>query len=274
VGTVNRRIRLAVVVGLVAFTAAVWTHTAAGDGDDGPGAPGSPATAPSVVADADETRAPAASYRRPRVTGKPGRRVFGPRADAGVSAPDGSRIRCSLDRGPFTPCGERIRLRDLDEGAHRLRIRVRTPDGEVHRLGPLSWTTWLVTRPGRARAHVARIRWSAPVFAAPGGRRIGYTSSATAVASKPTRMAAIYEKVRQADPSAFLGPWALHLTSLSAVHRYFDGGPGRIALHGRGAESLFVPLGTAASNGCVRIDNRFVSWIANNVPSGTPVEFS
>ena len=51
----------------------------------------------------------------------------------------------------------------------------------------------------------------------------------------------------------FYGPWALHLTALSDVLTTFDGGPGRIAIHGRGGSSLRDPLGTARSHGCIRI---------------------
>ena len=47
---------------------------------------------------------------------------------------------------------------------------------------------------------------------------------------------------------------ALHLTAHSDVLDDYGGGPGRVAIHGRGAESLLDPLGTARSHGCIRID--------------------
>lgn len=90
----------------------------------------------------------------------------------------------------------------------------------------------------------------------------------------PDGLAAIYERDRQPDPAGFLGPWALPLTALSNVLRSFGGGPGRIAIHGRGGSSLLDPLGSAASHGCIRIDNRPVTWLATHVPQGAPVQIT
>jgi lipoprotein-anchoring transpeptidase ErfK/SrfK len=90
----------------------------------------------------------------------------------------------------------------------------------------------------------------------------------------PDGLAAIYERDRQPDPAGFLGPWALPLTALSNVLRSFGGGPGRIAIHGRGGPSLLNPLGSAASHGCIRIDNGPVTWLATHVPQGAPVQIT
>jgi len=87
----------------------------------------------------------------------------------------------------------------------------------------------------------------------------------------PAGLAAIYEKDPQPDPAGFLGPWALPLTSLSNVLYNFGGGPGRVAIHGRGGASLLNPLGSAASHGCIRIDNGPITWMARHLPFGTPV---
>jgi lipoprotein-anchoring transpeptidase ErfK/SrfK len=87
----------------------------------------------------------------------------------------------------------------------------------------------------------------------------------------PRGLAAIYERNRQPDPGAFLGPWALPLTAFSNVLMNFGGGPGRVGIHGRAGASLGDPLGTARSHGCIRISNRPVSWMAAKLPAGTPV---
>jgi lipoprotein-anchoring transpeptidase ErfK/SrfK len=87
----------------------------------------------------------------------------------------------------------------------------------------------------------------------------------------PKGLFAIYETVRQPNPNAFLGNWALHLTAHSNVLFDFGGGDGRVAIHGRGGESLATPLGTAASNGCIRMPNRFMSWLRKRARAGTPV---
>jgi hypothetical protein len=82
---------------------------------------------------------------------------------------------------------------------------------------------------------------------------------------------AIYEIDRQPDPFGFLGPVALHLTAHSDVLDDYGGGPGRVALHGRGGASLLDPLGSAASHGCIRVDSREVAWLARKVQPGVPV---
>jgi lipoprotein-anchoring transpeptidase ErfK/SrfK len=87
----------------------------------------------------------------------------------------------------------------------------------------------------------------------------------------PAGLTAIYERNRQPDPHGFLGPWALPLAAVSPVYRAFDGGPGRIAIHGRDGASLADPLGSATSHGCVRIPNPGIRWLAAHAPLGTPV---
>ena len=73
----------------------------------------------------------------------------------------------------------------------------------------------------------------------------------------------------------FLGAWVLTVTAHSSVLRHFDGGDGRVALHGRGGASLLDPLGAAASHGCVRLANAAISWLVRVIGSGrlpgTPV---
>jgi hypothetical protein len=87
----------------------------------------------------------------------------------------------------------------------------------------------------------------------------------------PHGLAAIYERNRQPYAGGFLGPWALPLTIHSNVLLSFGGGPGRVGLHGRAGASLSDPLGSARSHGCVRVDNRHVSWMAAKLRPGTPV---
>jgi lipoprotein-anchoring transpeptidase ErfK/SrfK len=82
---------------------------------------------------------------------------------------------------------------------------------------------------------------------------------------------AIYEKIAQLDPQSEIGPWALHLTAFSNVLDNFGGGPGRVAIHGRNGAYLIAPLGTAASHGCIRVDDSEVGFLARVAISGTPV---
>jgi lipoprotein-anchoring transpeptidase ErfK/SrfK len=90
----------------------------------------------------------------------------------------------------------------------------------------------------------------------------------------PTGRFAVSEPIPQANAGGFIGPWALHLTAFSDVLDDFGGGPGRIAIHGRGGASLRDPLGTARSHGCVRVDNAQVRFLARVAVPGTPVRIS
>jgi lipoprotein-anchoring transpeptidase ErfK/SrfK len=71
--------------------------------------------------------------------------------------------------------------------------------------------------------------------------------------------------------SSGLGPWTLPLTIMSNVLENYGGGPGRVGIHGRAGASLLDQLGSARSHGCIRVDNRHISWLAAHVPAGTPV---
>ena len=79
------------------------------------------------------------------------------------------------------------------------------------------------------------------------------------------------EKVRQAS-SSVLGPWALATSAFSTVLQEFGGSPGQVALHGRAGELLNDPLGTAASHGCIRFENRVIRELAALLPNGTPID--
>jgi lipoprotein-anchoring transpeptidase ErfK/SrfK len=86
----------------------------------------------------------------------------------------------------------------------------------------------------------------------------------------PLGLFAIYDRVRQADPGGFTGPWVLPLTAHSEHLRRYDGGPGLVALHGRSGASLDDPLGTARSHGCVRLGNGWINYLAG-LMKGTAV---
>jgi lipoprotein-anchoring transpeptidase ErfK/SrfK len=91
----------------------------------------------------------------------------------------------------------------------------------------------------------------------------------TEVTPTPHGLFAISERIRQWG--GVLGPWALHLTAHSQVLEDYGGGKGRVAIHGRSGGLLADPLGTAASHGCVRLDNAAISWLAARAVEGTPV---
>jgi lipoprotein-anchoring transpeptidase ErfK/SrfK len=90
----------------------------------------------------------------------------------------------------------------------------------------------------------------------------------------PRGLFSVYMRVPQPSPNDFVGTWALMLTAFSDVLRSFDGGPGEVAIHGRGGASLLDPLGSARSHGCIRIDNSDVDILARDAAEGTPVRIT
>ena len=116
-----------------------------------------------------------------------------------------------------------------------------------------------------------------------GSRAGSYASTATARsfgASRPSSapldadadgLFAVYELDAQPSANDFVGSWVIQLTAFSDVLDNYSGGPGRVAIHGRGGASLADPLGTARSHGCIRLDNGAVEWLARSVLPGTPV---
>lgn len=65
-------------------------------------------------------------------------------------------------------------------------------------------------------------------------------------------------------------PRVLELTAHSEVLKTFDGGEARVAMHGmRGP--LKAPLGTAQSNGCIRLSDGTVRLLNSRLALGSPV---
>ncbi len=78
----------------------------------------------------------------------------------------------------------------------------------------------------------------------------------------PVGLFALHDRVKQADPNGFVGTWIVTLTAHSRELRRFDGGDGLVAFHGRAGASLFDPLGSARSHGCVRMNNSRIAYMS------------
>ena len=104
------------------------------------------------------------------------------------------------------------------------------------------------------------------------GKTVMTTRTVVGKRSTPTPRGqfAIYE--RAASPrGSNIGPFALHLTAYSDVLQSYDGGPGRIAIHGRAGSLLADPLGSARSHGCVRLSNSALKRLSKYAGAGAPV---
>ncbi|HSJ73385.1 MAG TPA: L,D-transpeptidase, partial [Miltoncostaeaceae bacterium] len=79
---------------------------------------------------------------------------------------------------------------------------------------------------------------------------------------------AIAELIPTRTPGAFLGPIVMPITGYSERLNEFAGGNARVAIHGTSLPEL---IGTAASNGCIRMRNRDIVRVARIARPGTPV---
>ncbi|MFI6576759.1 L,D-transpeptidase family protein [Nocardiopsis sp. NPDC050513] len=79
------------------------------------------------------------------------------------------------------------------------------------------------------------------------------------------------ELLEPPDPEGPYGVYAFGLSGFSDTLEQFAGGPGQLAVHGTNDEDA---LGRQVSHGCIRVSNDDVTWMAENLPIGTPVEIS
>jgi lipoprotein-anchoring transpeptidase ErfK/SrfK len=88
--------------------------------------------------------------------------------------------------------------------------------------------------------------------------------------STPTPPGEYFVEESLALPANAVGaPYALALSARSNVLQEFDGGPGQIALHG--LDNVGGVPGTAASHGCVRLDDSTMRWLVKRIAAGVPV---
>jgi hypothetical protein len=211
------------------------------------------------------------------VPGPPGRdaawtaRLISP--VAALSAPvSGRLIERQSDFGSWSGGPVQLLVLSTRTGSDgQLWLRVLLP------LRPNGTSAWIPAastnlRPTAWRIVISTERRTVSVFQ--NGNRLRTFRAVVGAPKTPTPHGqfAVYEHAPLADPKGFFGPWALHLTALSNALRRYDGGPGRIAIHGRGGASLRDPLGTARSHGCIRISNAAIRFLAAHVPDGAPVE--
>jgi lipoprotein-anchoring transpeptidase ErfK/SrfK len=103
------------------------------------------------------------------------------------------------------------------------------------------------------------------------GKRVGRWTVAIGTPANPTPTGrfAVSEVVKQRNPGGFFGTYIITISAHSENLSEFDGGDGRVALHGTNRASL---LGQAVSHGCVRLSNPVATRLARSVPPGAPLD--
>jgi lipoprotein-anchoring transpeptidase ErfK/SrfK len=169
-------------------------------------------------------------------------------------------------------------------------VPARTPiTGERTALPVIgTYAQWLLVRlPGRPNGHTGWINehataitvtaWhlvvdlsSRTVTVYHAGRSVRVVKAVVGKPSTPTPSGDYFVEETLALKASDVGaPFALALSARSNVLQDFEGGPGQIALHGL-LHVGGVP-GTAASHGCVRLDNATMAWLSGRMSPGTPV---
>jgi lipoprotein-anchoring transpeptidase ErfK/SrfK len=102
------------------------------------------------------------------------------------------------------------------------------------------------------------------------GRKVRAFKAIVGTRATPTPPGRFFiEEVIRLRASAVGAPFAFALSARSNVLQEFAGGPGQIGLHG--LMNVGGVLGTAASHGCVRLDNAAVRWLNVRIGPGVPV---
>ena len=122
------------------------------------------------------------------------------------------------------------------------------------------------------RAEVDLSNTSVKVF--DGDELIAETQAGIGTSATPTPIGEFYvASVRENPPEeSFLGTHALVLSGFSEALETFNGGLPVIAIHG--TNSPDGELGHQVSNGCVRVPNDVIQFLAQHVPPGAPVSIS
>lgn len=89
-------------------------------------------------------------------------------------------------------------------------------------------------------------------------------------AATPTPVGRYFVNARIArdNPGGAYGPWILSLSGFSEALETFDGGLPQLAVHGTNRPQY---VGSARSNGCIRVENSVIEQLAELTPLGTPV---
>jgi lipoprotein-anchoring transpeptidase ErfK/SrfK len=187
--------------------------------------------------------------------------------------PEGRLLAIVAARRPLT--GEQTVLPVIaqaqgSDGKPWLEVRLpgRPLRGKV--LAPTGWIRAMGTVARRTAWHIVvnTTHRRASVFFR--GRQVRRFRVIVGKPSTPTPLGEFFVEENVLMPAAAAGaPYALATSARSGVLQEFDGGPGQIALHGRG--NLGGILGTAVSHGCIRFGGRAITWLADHVPQGAPV---
>jgi lipoprotein-anchoring transpeptidase ErfK/SrfK len=152
-------------------------------------------------------------------------------------------------------------------------LQVRLPGREMHRKKPppTGWITADGTKVAATPWHVVVSIATRSVYVYQQGRRAKTFKVVVGKPSTPTPRGEFFIEEGLRLPRKHVGyPYALATSARSRVFKEFMGGPGQIAFHG----IVNIPgskMGTATSNGCIRMTTAAIMWMAKHIKAGTPL---
>ncbi|MEM8707044.1 MAG: L,D-transpeptidase [Actinomycetota bacterium] len=158
-----------------------------------------------------------------------------------------------------------------------LMVLDRTPDGEWLRVQipvrPNGTEGWIPAGDAELESHFVRARvdlTNRSVMVWDGDDLVAETAAVIGKDATPTPVGRFFvnDLVEKFEGSAY-GPYILSLSAFSEALETFAGGIPVIAIHGTNRPEL---VGGAHSNGCIRIPNDVITFLAKYVPMGTPVD--
>ncbi len=227
---------------------------ACGDGDSSEST-ASPPSAPSTTRPTDLAAAP-----------PPTKAAWAPGAEVAVYPERGAPSPSALLESP-NPAGAPLVFGVLED--HGRWLRVQLPTRPNHAEGWLRTADVQVTESDFAVKVDLSDRW---ITVTQDGVLVREEPVAIGAPETPTPLGRFFfvELHGPLDAGSPYGSYAFGVSAFSDVLMEFNGGPGQIAVHGNGQPST---VGQAVSNGCIRLPDSSIAWMAETVPVGTPVEF-
>jgi lipoprotein-anchoring transpeptidase ErfK/SrfK len=187
----------------------------------------------------------------------------------------GSRSLVGLaDQRPLTLVRTSLPILDQKVDADgRGWLKVRMPGRVFHRKTPPSvgWITAFDTKLSTTPWHLVLSIATRSVHVYRDGRRIKTFKVVVGKPSTPTPRGEFFVEETMRLSRKHVGyPFALATSARSSVFKEFMGGPGQIAFHG----IVNIPgskMGTATSNGCIRMTTPALMWMASHIKAGTPL---
>lgn len=146
-------------------------------------------------------------------------------------------------------------------------VQVRLPSRPNHRTG------WVSASDVELQSLSAEVRVNLEtrlLTVVTGDEVLAQVEVAIGSVENPTPKGTFYvtDKLETSSDDSAYGPYALGLSGYSETLSEFGGGDGQIGIHGTNEPDS---LGQAVSHGCVRLPNELITWMAQNLPLGTPV---